>query len=700
MRTAAIVLLCLSLLPAAASAADKRPDLDDLVLATASDEEVRSRLAEVLPLAAEQIEEFGSDAALAYTQRVYDTKSYSYRFVYNLVWWVKEGEAEDLVNFLRYFPPSREIEEASAFVIRPGEFSVEAALAAPVERLGPDRITIRRGGGKDMETSVVVAFETAGPGDVIAVSVKGRSPRRLYWRTWFLADEHPVSRADLRLFCSPENVYILFGQDFAPGQVEQDVVRDDTGLARQVTMRARGIAPYRDEQYGLPRREQSPSLRLAWRAAKGTPDGQHMVWFRYEKWNQVASLMATYERYSLEKDKQARKLARSLTDGLAREAAADTLFLFARDQLQNIAVNSFRDMDRWPTVDDVLKVRAGLVDERAYLLAAMLRAIEIPAEIVWAHDPDDGTLFDEYPSWGQMDVPLVKAVVDGRERWYDLDCRGCTPGTLRPALRGGPAMTYKEDADELEDDIVDGLIADAWGRHLDFFDLYIRTIAFEPWHSMITLPGDAAAGVGMYTERVAWDGQVGGTADVRATGFMPLRGALAEAEQPRDVVDKWFRGRYESARSDSVLAVETAPGDTVHARVAFAADLPPAQGDTWIIPAGVLMGRPHVAAWRAGRTSPLHIAQGREYVWEVSVPLPEGWTDVEVPAPHKHGSRSLSYEALFRTRDGHLILRRHLVEKPVTVRDPQSLQFIGREIDKINVFESAPIVLQRKGQGS
>ncbi len=676
--------------------------IEDTFLAATSDQQIKNILSDILPISFGQLEEYGSTAALALTQINYSTKPGSYRFVENHIWWVKEGEAEDLTTYLRDFSPDQEITDVRAFVIRSGEFSVNAALESPVERLGEDQIHLQDDRGKDKMTNLVVAFESAGPGDIIGVSIAGKVHHSLWWKTWYLADELPVARAQMRVFCDELWAYSVFGQRFKSGQIKKEILGQHNGQVRDLLLRADSIAPYCSEPYSPSGREQSPTLRLVWRAYQFSWDGKRRLWWYYDSWNQIAVKMAAEERQYLDKTKKVDKLARSMAADRPAIEAADLLYQYVRDELQTVSLSRFNlDKDE-PTVEDILKVGAGEDFEKVFLLLAMLRALDIPAEIIWAHDSDNGKLFEKYPSWGQMDNPLVRAFPDGNERWYDLNCPTCQGGVIHPKMRGAVAMSYLRDADLLHRKLTDELIAEAWGRELDYFDFYIRRISPKNWHTMLTTPGSAVAKAGFYSERIKLDtassGAPSGQAEFQIAGFVPLRTRLGQGANPEEEVETWFARRFPDAEVDSVLAMESIACDTIQVLLDFAAN--PVQapmGDTWIIPAKALVGQQHIDDWPEPRTSPFTITQAREYFWEIQIPLPEGWADAEVPSSCQFGFKCLLYRADFKIQAGHLVMRRHLVEKVVNISDQKNLGLIGLEVRKINEFEATPVVLQRIG---
>ena len=693
-RTCVFLLVAVSVAGTIHGAEGKKPEL---FLAGSDDKSIRDVLADALPVAAHQLQEYGSDAVLAYTQQTYITRDSSHRVIQTEVWWVKEGQVPDLLSCQRQYPPAWEITEVKAFAIRPGELSVQAALNAPVQRLDPDRIHLRSASDGDRIADLVVSFEPAEPGDILGVSVAATVHYPLSWDTWFLAGDRPVSKAVLRLLCDQGLAYSVFGQGFLKGRLNQEVLFKDRGQIRDLVLRAADIPPLSDEPYSLPYVEQSPCIRVVWRAAQVSWDGKHRLWFRFDNWNQFAAVWAGVERQLLSQTDSAAKLTREMTVGLSAEAAADSLYCFVRDELLTVGLGSFGQVRDEPTVENILRVRAGDNSEKAYLLLAMLRSLDLSAELVWAHDPDDGHFFADYPSGGQLEVPMVLVRFEGRERWYDLSCDTCQPGVIHPLLRGSDAISYLQDADKREETILDELDAKDWRQGKDYFELYLKKVAGENWHTMTKLPGSPGGGAGQYTEMLQWDGTRDGRADFVVSGSAPIGSGRGQTEATEAALMDWFSQRFPTAKPGEVVAEGWTADHIYYASLGFTGSLPEPMGDTWIIPSSALMGETHVGLWTDNRTVPFCISEEWEYRWEASVPLPEGWTEVQTPAACRYGFRCLRYEAEFRVEDNRLILVRRLQEKPIVVDDRESLDLIGQEVKKINTFESSPVVVLHKG---
>ena len=93
----------------------------------------------------------------------------------------------------------------------------------------------------------------------------------------------------------------------------------------------------------------------------------------------IAAQMATMERNYLKKQEKVAALTRELASQSAEDEVPARLYTYVRDELQTVPSLVY-GRDETKTIDAVLEARAGAVYEKSYLLLAMLRQLEIPAE--------------------------------------------------------------------------------------------------------------------------------------------------------------------------------------------------------------------------------------------------------------------------------------------------------------------------------
>ena len=102
----------------------------------------------------------------------------------------------------------------------------------------------------------------------------------------------------------------------------------------------------------------------------------------------------------------------------------------------------------------------------------------------------------------------------------------------------------------------------------------------------------------------------------------------------------------------------------------------------------------NLALTSAQRKHPV-VIRARSYAETATVKLPAGFAVDELPDPVKldtpFGSFSTSYEA----KDGQLIFKRTLIQRPMTI-SPDQYATVRTFYEKIRAAESSPVVLARK----
>jgi len=672
------------------------------LLAEQDDQEIRRILGQVLPIAEQQLESLDADVALVYRQLVLEAGLGSYREYLNDVWWVRRGEAESITNYVRDFAPGEKLKQARAFLIRPGRFDRQAALQAAIALLENQRIRIQEGDGKDRLANLVIGFETARPGDLLGISIQLEVEETLEWRPWLVAEHEPVARAELRIKSDPYLAYTVAGHRFREGGVQKEVIDENDGNIRDLRVWVDAVDPILDEPYSPPPHIQSPGFLVAWRAHRIDMGGGKWTWWYNRTWNQVASSMAEVESGFLEKRKRAAEQAEAIARDLQVSEAAAALYLFVRDELLSLENRYFSRSEDPPKVDKILEARAGSIIEKAYLLLAMLRSRGVQADLVWAHHPDRGGFFEQYPLWEQVQDPLIRVADGGQTRWYDLGCRECSPGTVRPRFIGARAVSYRIDSAELNEKLVDEVIEEAYTRHVMPFNLYLRSVEQQNWYEVFEIPGDRNRVVGWMEERIHFEEPTGTSAvallQLRSAGLSPLREEVVSSGDPGTAARDWARGRFAIAQEESVLAASAAGADTLD--VALRLECPPIDaplGDTWILPAEVVYGEPTIGPWPAHRVTPFEVGHSNERRWEFRIPLPSGWEGAEVPADRVLGFKLMRYQVTFRIIDGEFVVHRTLVEKVGSVDDPASIDLIGKQASAIHELEKSAVVLHRTG---
>jgi len=662
---------------------------------------IRRTLEPLLPLAVEQMDRYDAERAVVYEQQSYNTAWSAHITYSDQIWWIRSGEAPDLTNFVRDFDPGVTIKTVKAFRIRAGSCDPQAALKAPIEMITPDRIRITPGDMREKRANLVIAFDSAEPGDLIGIGIETYRPWGLFWNTWHAATDYPVVRAESRVRCEPGDAYALFGSRFRKDQFSQEVLDEQKGQKLDFRVRLDGLPPYRNEPFSPPYYEQSPQITVSWRAWQAQRRGMSPVWIKSQLWNQVAADMANGEAVFLKKAKDAAKKADKLAGKLPPREAADTLFRYVRDELMDIRSGAFKKPADQTTVDDILKTGSGGTSEKAYVLLAMLEAVGVDAELVWAHDPAEGDYFADFPDWSQVGTPLLHAAVDGADLWYDLGCATCPPGSVRERMWGSQAFGYDRSAGVQREAIRERAYKDAYNQQVEPFGLYLERIAPLPWARSLQVPGQSTRLAGWCEERI---GYLADTADdvtarceIRSCGPTPVRARTA-GEEPVAAVGGWIVERYKGFEKADGRLLAAGATDTLALAFDLSGDpLAAPMGDTWILPPETVFGTPSVGAWPSTRVTPCKVPYDVKKVWEFRAPLPTGWADAETPQGQAVDSARFTYRLSFAVEGGALLVRREQLERAGVVDDPQGLEAIGSAVAVIHELESTPVVVRRRG---
>lgn len=676
---------------------------EDFLFASNKDKNIRSLLSELLPVAEDQLQTWDTDIALVYHQRVYEAQENNYDFYDNYVWWVRDGEAPDITNFVKDFAPGVELKKVKAFVIHPGEFGVEAALNSEIIELDKKRIHIQKGNGKDKFTNLVVAFDSAQPGDLFGLSIKAKVKEPLYWEAWLIAEKTPVSRAELRVKCDWRLAFTVFGYRFEKGKMQQEILDTDKDHIKDMRIWADNIDPIISEPYSPSGFKQSSILAVALRAYRFEFEGLNL-WWTIDHWNQVAARMSYSENEYRRENELAAEEAILLAGNLNEQDKAAAIYIFIRDELLEINSRNFIPGDDYPTVNDILEARAGSVTQKSCLFLAMLESVGLEARLAWVHDPHKGGFVVKYPNWNQLTEPLVKVTYkNGQESWFDLGCYSCSPGQIRPRLRNARAIVYDRDCTTKEDELIRKCSVEGYHYQKNPFNLYMTAVKREAWNKLFLIPGNPEANVAWLKESLKLEREKGeistGTLEYRSWGINSLNEKMKSLTDAGPFIKKKAKRRFPEMWKMEIGEELTVQNDT--AAVALILEdviWPDPMGDTWILPGELVFGKPTHDVWPEIRQTSIVVEQSTEREWEIRIPLPEQWEGVELPEDKFFGVDILQYMVTYRQEDTDIVVRRFMMERTGFIEEASLLKTVGTEMEKIHLLETSPLVLRRSGE--
>jgi hypothetical protein len=503
-------------------------------------------------------------------------------------------------------------------------------------------------------------------------------------------------RAELRLKTTWSLAYNVFGFRVPHGGMKTKVLKEDEGHVEDMLVWVDGVDPVIHEPHAPPIWRQSPCLLVILQGMRVKWSRDQYVWWYTRDWNQVAVNLARVRSYARKSRRRVKDV--EVAEGLEGEEAAASLYRFVRDELLDIPAHVYTKKP--PTVDDVLKYRTGDEKEKAYTLQALLDRHGVRTKFFWAHNPEDGRLFQDYPSRFQIDIPLLRAEFDGKERWYDIGCGTCAPGEIRPSLWGTYVMGYKSNVIKLDQRFMEEARDYAMANHETAYHYYFTNIQDKNWCDWRKAPGDPMDQAGSTSVMVSLDDPTGstGSVSIESVGSTSLRRDLHRQKNAEAVVGSWASTEFEDLGQLTLEGANAANADTFRADLSAKFDpLPKPMGDTWVLPAALIYGHPVVGEWPDERKSPFYVEESVTDRWELRIPLPEGWEHPDLPSEQILGANVFLYHVTYHAIDGELQITRELIQKRCVVGDHDALVLLGQRARSIHELEESPLVVHNKG---
>jgi hypothetical protein len=309
----------------------------------------------------------------------------------------------------------------------------------------------------------------------------------------------------------------------------------------------------------------------------------------------------------------------------------------------------------------------------------------------------------DHPNRGQVDVPLIRVDFGAHERWYDLGCETCSPGEVRPGLRGESVLRYTPEILTLHDNLIEGLAnssAMLWADN--YLQAYYARVSAQDWIEWVSVPGDPQELAGVVEVSCSYLDASCSSAlvSVESAGMTSLRYEAHQQDSAAEAFGSWANRHLERMDSYSVETESESVADTLQLElsVEFPPIAPPT-GDAWVLPAELVYGTPILGEWPEERELPFYVPRTLSRRWTLEIPLPEGWEDAEVPPEQDLGVDVLNYRVEYKIVDAKLVITRELFERKSNVDDAASLSLIGDQARAIHDLETSPVVLTRKELG-
>lgn len=281
-----------------------------------------------------------------------------------------------------------------------------------------------------------IAFPGVEVGSILEYEYELNFDSYYYVEPWYFMDELPVLHSEVVWEVPNEmhsRVWMVptFGAQVVPQQKRR------TGYI-EATFVAKDLPSTPNEVHSHPFRDQAARMMVVPMAYKSEYENIPIL----ESWAAVCEgVDQGYVRARRQSEQVAAK-AVTLTAGKSADDAAVLLHRFVRDEIKNID-----DTGPWigegTTVDKILAKGEGTPADKGLLLQAMLSAVGVESQLVWAADWRRGRVLADLPNPGAFDRVLVRIRRQGGTGLLlDPVDPSLAAGRLSPGYEGSVAVVH------------------------------------------------------------------------------------------------------------------------------------------------------------------------------------------------------------------------------------------------------------------
>ncbi len=255
-----------------------------------------------------------------------------------------------------------------------------------------------------------------------------------YLEPWYFHNTVPTVLSEIRFYVPKNLSFLPWRRETDGAKMTLEQQRKPQGLELLVGMRdLRGLP---DEPYSFPFADLSSRVMLV--PQEYVNSGTRMALLT--NWGEVCDSFEQGYAPARRKDGKAKKKAKDLAGSGSARARAEAIYAFVRDEIA-LASNGLVWLGV-SGVDEVLKDGAGASADQALLLQAMLMAVKVPADLVWAADRANGRIDLDIPNPLWFDRVLVAVDLDGERVYLDPSDDGLAFGRLAPGYEGHSALLF------------------------------------------------------------------------------------------------------------------------------------------------------------------------------------------------------------------------------------------------------------------
>jgi transglutaminase-like putative cysteine protease len=282
----------------------------------------------------------------------------------------------------------------------------------------------------------VAAFPAVEPGAILDLQYDLYFDTYFFLQPWPFQSEIPTLRSEITYHIPDSLAVGSWGQGVPGREVKQDVKPEKDG--RRLTVSSENLPAIPDEPFGLPPNDLTAKFMLV--PHYFVTFGQRVPLM--ETWKELCSLVEiNLYKPARGNSQQAKAKARALAASARgdRRAAAQLVYEHVRDHIATSGTYSVLTLAK-KGVDEALATGQGSPADKALALQAMLEALKIDSDLVWAPDREDGLFDPAVPNPDWFERVLVRVRFDDEEVFLDPSDERLAFGRLRPGNEGQTAM--------------------------------------------------------------------------------------------------------------------------------------------------------------------------------------------------------------------------------------------------------------------
>jgi hypothetical protein len=623
---------------------------------------------------------------LAHRDNVYATSN-AHKICYNRLLEAIDLDRGEFASQNMVFPRGAKITNTGFFIL---------GSDGHIERIAKDLIQLRPGDDV-VGPQVTFHFPAIKTGDILGWSVVIDCGWGYSGAVYIPAVlEFPVRYRQIRVTSEGSNAYRIIGYNIEKGKGGIHVYDTKGGVPTDVCIIFLNLGVWKGGFATPPYALRNPYCTI-FQSAKYMSIGGEESWISFSSSDYTAYLAGTvvlkpWQEPSIELTAAARVHTTGDGDASARLASLDR---FVRDEFVLIRAMETGSDAREPA--SVLAGRNATSWEKGLLLANLASSVSIPVDIIFVRSTDYGPLDNEITSLSQYSDIVVR--LRGKsDQYFAPSFANCPPGVLPVQLRGAPAISIQAVLEEkmraLQEEVFFE-IGDS-GRFLEVMSAKMST---QGWYTRFTTPGNPDDLSGALDEVIECDPTAGGwLLEVGTEGFTPLLDIVRQIEGPRERAEAYLSQRFSASVLEAQIALSDA--DSNHYRIKARlehAPLPPASGDTWVLPPSEVYGTCEFAEWVGPDREPFYF----DNTWTAKrtwrSPLPAGWNAVELPLPVRVEHPRFVYESTVSVTGRKLVVERSILFRRGLTRIKE-LPELHQAIVQVQQAERMPLVLVKSGR--